>query len=62
MKEILKEIESKIENDNRSPEEIYAMIKQLGTYMLMTNTLSKENVIQFCSSLIKLYLNIKNLR
>ena len=59
MEDLLKQIQTKIEEDTRSSEEIYSMLKQLGTYMFMTNTLSRDNVILFCSSLIKLYLNLK---
>lgn len=59
MQELLKEIQNKMEQDNRSPEEMYAMIKQLGFYMFTTNTISKDNVILFCSTLLNMYLKIK---
>ena len=61
MKDLLVEIQNKIESDKRLPNVLYANIKQLGTYMIVTNTLSKDNVVNFCSSLIKLYLDLKSI-
>ena len=57
--EIMKEIQTRIENENRPSETLYQEIKGLGLQMFMTNTLNKEQVIIFCSDLVKLYLNLK---
>ena len=60
MEELITTIKNQINNDTRTSEEIYSYIKQLGAYMLTTNTLSECNVTSFCSSLLRLYLNLKN--
>lgn len=59
MEEILKEIQSKLENDTRTPQEMYSMLKQLGLYMFTTNTISKDNVVLFCSTLLGMYDKLK---
>ena len=60
MQEILDAVKDSAMKDNRPSPVIYNNIKQLGTYMIMTNTLSKDNVIQFCSMLIRLYKNLSH--
>ena len=60
--ELLQEIKKKINTINCSPEEMYANIKQIGTYMIVSNSLSKDNVVTFCSNLIKLYETLKSRR
>ena len=56
---ILSKIKEKLVQDTRPPQAIYQHIKALGTTMILTNTLSEEQVISFCSSLIKLYERLK---
>ena len=61
MEELLKEIQNQIEKDNRSPQQIYEMLKGLGMFMFTTNTISKDNVVAFCSSLLSLYIKLKGI-
>ena len=57
--EILDEIQHRIESESRSSGELVSTLRQLGTYMFITGTITKEQVVTFCSSLIKLYNNTK---
>lgn len=57
--EILEEIQHRIESESRSSSELVSTLRQLGTYMFITGTITKEQVVTFCSSLINLYNNTK---
>ena len=57
--DLISEIRKRVDSINTSPEEMYATLKSTGSYMLLTNTLSKENVLVMCSNLIKLYEQLK---
>jgi len=57
--EILEEIQHRIDSESRSSSELVSTLRQLGTYMFVTGTITKEQVVTFCSSLIKLYNNTK---
>lgn len=57
--EILDEIQHRIESESRLSGELVSTLRQLGTYMFITGTITKEQVVTFCSSLIKLYNNTK---
>ena len=57
--ELLQEIKKKIDTINCSPEEMYSNIKQIGAYMMVSNTVSRDNVVNICSNLIKLYTTLK---
>lgn len=53
--QLLTDIKSRLAAETRPPEQIYAALKASGVQMMMTNTLSREQVIGFCAGLIKLY-------
>ena len=52
---ILKEIQNKLDKETRNPEELIREMQQLGFQMLLTNVINKEQVIVFCTDMIKLY-------
>jgi DNA phosphorothioation-dependent restriction protein DptG len=56
--DLLKELAEKYKAENRSSKELYASIKTTGMQMFVTNTMSKEQVLTFCSSLLKLFENL----
>lgn len=58
MADLLKDIKSRIEEDTRPSEQIYAHIKSLGVQMVVTNSLNRETVVAFCAGLIRLYQNL----
>lgn len=60
MNEILKEIKSRIEKDENSPEAMYTEMKVILMRMYMTNTMSKDDVIKVCSDMIGLYDKLKS--
>lgn len=53
--QILKEIKSRIEEETRQPQELYSELRMLGMQMVLTQTLTKAQVVGFCSDMIKLY-------
>lgn len=55
MDNLLNEIRKQIDNDNRPPDQIYAMVKNIGAQMFFTRTMSKDGVIAMCAGLLKLY-------
>ena len=57
-KDLIQELTEKYKAENRSSEELYASIKTTGMQMFVTNTMSKEQVLNFCSSLLKLFENL----
>ena len=56
---ILEEIQARMDKENRTPNELYAELRQLGLQMMVLNTIGKEQVVMFCSSLVKLYELLK---
>ena len=53
--EILDDIQKRIEVDKSTPEELFIKIRNTGLQMFMSKSLSREQVIVMCSSLIKMY-------
>jgi len=56
--DLLKELKSRIEREDRPSEQLYASLKQSGAYMFMTNTMNKDLVLSFCAAMLKLYANL----
>ena len=57
--ELLKEIKTRIEKEDRPSQYLYAETKAIALQMYMTNKMSKENIVMMCADLIKLYENLK---
>ena len=57
--QILKEIKARIEGDTRKPEQLYNELRGLGAQMVLTNTLTRDQVIHFCSAMISLYKRLQ---
>lgn len=55
MEQLIQAVKEQIEKDKRPPNELYSFIKQLGLYMITTNTMSKENVVLMTASMLRLY-------
>lgn len=60
MEEMLKNIEQKVKEESEQAQILYAEIKQLGMYMMFTNSINKDLVESFCAKMIKLYFVLKN--
>jgi hypothetical protein len=58
MDELLNAVKERIGKEARQPKELYAELKQMGLMMFMSNTMSKDQVIAFCSDMLKLYLSL----
>ncbi len=52
---ILEEIQRRIEQERRSPEDLYATMRGIVMQMLFTQSMNREQVVSFCSSMIRLY-------
>lgn len=52
---ILTEIQNRISKETRPLEDLTVEIKKLGFQMMVTNAIGKEQVVMFCSDMIKLY-------
>lgn len=57
--DILQEIKSRVKKENRSPMELYMKVIATGSSMVQTQTMTKEQVIVMCSSLISIYNNLQ---
>ena len=53
--ELLKEIQNRLKEETRAPEQLHLYLKQAGTHMFLTNTMSREMVVSFCVCMIRLY-------
>ena len=53
--ELLDEIRNRIEHEKRTPAELYATMRQIVMQMLVTRSMNREQVVSFCSSMIRLY-------
>ena len=53
--DILDEIKNRIEHEKRTPAELYATMRQIVMQMLFTQSMNREQVVSFCSSMIRLY-------
>ena len=58
MEQLLKELRRRIDHETRSSQELYASIRQLGMTMFLTNTMGRENVLMFCTAMLKLDHNL----
>lgn len=60
--ELLQEIKARVKKENRSPMELYMKIVATGSSMVQSHTMTKEQVIVMCSSIISIYnlLNEEN--
>lgn len=52
---ILNEIQTRISKETRPLEDLCIELKKLGFQMMATNSIGKEQVVMFCSDMIKLY-------
>lgn len=52
---IMEEIQARISKETRPLEELCVELKRLGFQMIATNAIGKEQVVMFCSDMIKLY-------
>ena len=52
---ILTEIQNRLSKETRPLEDLCVEIKKLGFQMIVTNAVGKEQVVMFCSDMIKLY-------
>ena len=57
---MLENIKQKVNAETDKPSLLYADLKRLGTYMILTNSLNKDLVEQMCSKLIRLYMVCKD--
>lgn len=57
--DLLKEIKTRIEKNEDSPEAMYAETKVILMKMYFTNTFSKDDIVNVCSDLIGLYYKLK---
>lgn len=57
--DLLKEIKTRIEKNEDSPEVMYAETKVILMKMYFTNTLNKDDIVKVCSDLIGLYYKLK---
>ena len=58
MEQLLKELKRRIDAETRPSTELYASLKQSGSYMIVTNTMNKDLVLSFCAAMLKLYENL----
>jgi len=58
--DLLKEIKTRIEKNEDSPEAMYAETKIILMKMYFTNTFSKDDIVKVCSDLIGLYYKLKD--
>ena len=59
MDQLLNEIRFRLENETRSSPELVSSLKQMGLLMFVTGTITKEQVVTFCTALLKLYQNTR---
>lgn len=57
--ELLKELQSKYKEETRDANTLYQNIRNLGLQMYLTNSISKELVLELSCSLLKLYELLK---
>lgn len=55
METILDEIRNRITCEKRTPAELYSTMRQIVMQMLITQSMNREQVVSFCSSMIRLY-------
>lgn len=57
--ELLKELQNKYKAETRDANTLYQNIRNLGLQMYLTNSISKELVLELSCSLLKLYELLK---
>lgn len=58
--DLLKEIKTRLEKNDLSPEAMYMEMKVILMQMYMTNSIGKDNIVKVCSDLIGLYYKLKD--
>ena len=58
---IMEQIREKVDNNTQTPQELVKVAKTLGLTIFMTNNMTEEQLITFCSSMIKLYERMKEM-
>ena len=58
MDQLLKELKTRVSQENRSSAQLYNVVKTLGAQMFFTNTISRDTVLTFCAALLKMYSNL----
>lgn len=53
--ELLQEIKARVKKENRSPMELYMKVASTGSSMIHNHSMTKEQLIVMCSSLISIY-------
>lgn len=56
LEELLKEIQTRVEKENRSPMELYMSVLMTGTNVFKSQSLSRDQLIILCSSLLTLFI------
>lgn len=59
LNKMLENIKDRVDNETDPPAVLYADIKKLGAYMMLTNTLNQDLTESFCSKLLKMYLLLR---
>lgn len=52
---LLQEIKARVKAENRSPMELYMKVASTGSSMIQSHSMTKEQLIVMCSSLISIY-------
>lgn len=55
---LMEEIQNRVDKEQRTTKELYAIAKDNIMRMFFSGSMSKEQVVSVCSSLIKLYYNL----
>lgn len=56
---LLKEIKDRVKQENRSPMELYMKILTIGTSIVRSNTMTKEQVVIMCSAILSIYTSLQ---
>ena len=56
---LLEEIKDRVEKENRSPMELYMKILTIGTSVMRSNTMTKEQVVIMCSAILSIYTSLQ---
>ena len=53
--DILDEIRRRVQEEKRTPPELYETMRAVIVQMLITQSMSREQVVSFCSSMVSMY-------
>ena len=56
---IMEQIREKVDNNTQTPQELTRTARDYGLTIFMTRNMTEEQLVTFCSSLIKLYERLK---